>query len=36
MNLIELELGTSDITPEIISNVLGGRLSVKKEKNFYV
>ena len=33
---LELELGTSDITSEIISNELGERLSVKKEKNFYV
>ena len=33
---LELELGTSDITSEIISKALGGRLSVKREKNFYI
>ena len=29
---LELELGTSDITPEMISNAFGGRLSVEKVK----
>ena len=31
-NELEQELGTSDITPEMISNALGGSLSVKKVK----